>query len=46
VVILRHAEKYGHLPTGFTTELGKQISISACSDYEGVILTPEQTMTI
>jgi integrase len=46
IVILRHAEKYGHLPTGFATELGKQISISTSSDYEAVILTPEQTMTI
>jgi integrase len=46
MVVLRHAEKYGHLATGFTTELGKQISISTASDYEAVILTPEQTMTI
>jgi hypothetical protein len=46
MVILRHAEKYGRLPTGFTTELGKQISISTSSVYEAVILTPEQTMTI
>jgi hypothetical protein len=46
MVILRHAEEYGHLPTGFATELGKQISISTSSDYEAVILTPEQTMTI
>jgi integrase len=45
-VVLRHAEKYGYLPTGFTTELGKQVSISTSSDYEAVILTPEQTMTI
>jgi len=46
MVVLRHAEKYGHLPTGFATELGNQISISPSSDYEAVILTPEQTMTI
>src|SRR5713226_1496959 len=46
MVVLRHAEKYGHLPTGLATELGKQISISTSSDYEAVILTPEQTMTI
>ena len=46
MVILRHTEKYGHLPTGFTTELGRQISISTSSDYEAVILTPKQTMTI
>jgi integrase len=46
MVVLRHAEKYGHLPTGLATELGKQINISSSSDYEAVILTPEQTMTI
>src|SRR2546426_669581 len=46
MVVLRHAEKYGRLPTGLATELGKQISISTSSDYEAVILTPEQTMTI
>src|SRR5882762_515694 len=46
MVVLRYAEKYGHIPTGFTTELGRQISISTSSDYEAVILTPEQTMTI
>jgi hypothetical protein len=46
MVVLRHAEKYGHLMTGFTTELGRQISISTSSDYEAAILTPEQTMGI
>jgi integrase len=46
MVVLRHAEKYGYLVTGFTTELGRQISISTSSDYEAVILTPEQTMAI
>src|SRR5664280_62109 len=46
MVVLRYAEKYGHLPMGFATELGNQISISTSSDYEAVILTPEQTMTV
>ena len=46
LVVFLHAEKYDRIPNGFTANLESKIDIETSSDYEAVILTPEQTFTI
>src|SRR5260370_32017538 len=45
-VVFLHAEKYDRIPEGFTANLKSKIAIESSSDYEAVILTPQQTFTI
>jgi integrase len=44
--VFLHAEKYGRIPDGFTVNLASKIHIECSTDYEAVILTPEQTFAI
>ncbi len=46
MVVFLHAEKYERIPEGFTANLESKIDIETSSDYEAVILTPNQTFTI
>lgn len=46
MVVFLHAEKYDRIPEGFTANLKGKIDIESSSNYEAVILTPEQTFTI
>jgi integrase len=43
IVVLLYAEKRGFLPDGWVTNFERKISIRTSSDYEAVILTPQQT---
>ena len=46
MLLFRHAEKYERIPEGFTLNLKSKINIECSSNYEAVILTPEQTCAI
>jgi integrase len=45
MVVFLHAEKYDRITEGFTANLKSKIAIESSSDYEAIILTPEQTFT-
>ncbi len=46
MVVYLHAEKYDRVPEGFTANLERKIKIESSSNYEAVILSPQQTFAI